>query len=188
MSLSVEQIFIQKYKEIQSRLPLKMNPPNDTGVSFQDTLDSIIKTNKTGNSSSTTSKQNVSPDIDSAITLAAQKYNIDPNLIRAIIKAESGFNPNAFSKAGAQGLMQLMPSTARGLGVTNSFDIQQNVDGGTRYIKGKLDQFNGDLKLALAAYNAGPGSVIKYNGIPPYPETQNYVRNVLKYYNDYQNK
>lgn len=181
MATTVQQIFEQKFKEIQSRLPLKMNTPSDSNVNFQEVLDNEISTNST--SQSTIGGSNMS-QIQTAINNAASKYNIDPNLIKAIVQAESGFNPNAVSSAGAQGLMQLMPSTARGLGVTNSFDINQNIDGGTKYIKEKLDQFK-DPRLALAAYNAGPNSVIKYNGIPPYPETQNYVNTVMKYYDSY---
>jgi hypothetical protein len=111
-------------------------------------------------------------------TAAGQKYGVDPSLLAAIAKQESGFNPKAVSHAGAQGLMQLMPGTAAGLGVENSFDPTQAVDGAARLMRDLLDRF-GRTDLALAAYNAGPGAVLKYDGIPPYPETQNYVRSVL---------
>lgn len=117
-------------------------------------------------------------DYDEMINQAAEKYNIDASLVKAVIQAESGFNPHATSSAGAQGLMQLMPSTSRALGVSDPFDAAQNIDGGTRYLKQQIDRY-GDVDLALAAYNAGPGSVAKYNGIPPYRETQNYVAKVL---------
>ncbi|MFC6288136.1 transglycosylase SLT domain-containing protein [Nocardioides sp. GCM10027113] len=111
-------------------------------------------------------------------TQAEQRYGVDAGLLAAIAKQESGFNPGAVSHAGAQGLMQLMPATARGLGVTDSFDPAQAVDGAARLMRDLLSRF-GQTDLALAAYNAGPGAVLRYDGIPPYPETQNYVRSVL---------
>jgi len=119
----------------------------------------------------------------SYINQAAQKYGVNPFLIAAIIQQESGFNPKAVSSAGARGLMQLMPGTASGLGVTNSFDPYQNIMGGTKYISQQLKAFGNDLSKALAAYNAGPGNVRKYGGIPPFKETQNYVNKVLGNFN-----
>jgi soluble lytic murein transglycosylase-like protein len=123
--------------------------------------------------------------INALVNDNAQSQDVDPALIKAIIANESGFNANATSNVGAQGLMQLMPGTAAGLGVTDAYDPSQNVAGGTKYIKGLLQKFNGDVRLAVAAYNAGPGAVEKYGGVPPYAETQNYVQNVLASYAKY---
>jgi soluble lytic murein transglycosylase-like protein len=118
---------------------------------------------------------------DGQIQAAATKYGLDPALLKALIRQESNFNPNAGSPAGAQGLTQLMPGTAASLGVTDPHDPAQAIDGGAKYLKQQLDAFGGDVQKALAAYNAGPGAVKKYGGIPPYAETQNYVRKVLAY-------
>jgi hypothetical protein len=114
-----------------------------------------------------------------AIVAAANKYGVDPALFAAVVKQESNFNPNAQSGAGAKGLTQLMDATAKGLGVTNSFDPLQSLDGGAKFLGSLLKEFHGDVSLALAAYNAGPGAVKKYGGIPPYQETQRYVPKVL---------
>jgi len=112
------------------------------------------------------------------ITAAARANGLDPALLAGLIKQESGFNPNAGSGAGARGLTQLMPATAAALGVTNVLDPQQSIEGGAKYLKRQLDAFGGDVTKALAAYNAGPGAVKRYGGVPPYAETQNYVRAV----------
>jgi soluble lytic murein transglycosylase-like protein len=119
--------------------------------------------------------------VETAVQKAAAKYNLSPELIRSVIRAESNFQADAVSPAGARGLMQLMPETARELGVTNSFDVQQNVDGGARYLRQMLDRFGGDVKRALAAYNAGPGAVEQYDGDVPFNETRQYVKRVLRY-------
>jgi soluble lytic murein transglycosylase-like protein len=122
------------------------------------------------------------------IDAAAQKYGIDPALLRGLIRQESNFDPNARSGAGAVGLTQLMPGTAASLGVTNPLDPAQSIDGGARYLRQQLDAFGGDVQKALAAYNAGPGAVRRYGGVPPYGETQNYVRQVMAYADQYRSQ
>ncbi len=123
-------------------------------------------------------------EIDAAIEQAASRHNVDPNLVRSVIKVESNFNPNAVSRKGAMGLMQLMPQTARQLRVKNPFDPEQNVDAGVRHLKQLMESFGGDVKLTLAAYNAGAGAVNRSAGVPHFAETRNYVRRITDlYYN-----
>ncbi len=122
----------------------------------------------------------VPEQMDAIFAEAANRYQVPENLLKAVAKQESGFNPQAVSHAGAMGVMQLMPGTAKSLGVTDPFDARQNIMGGAKYLKENLDRF-GDVELALAAYNAGPGAVQKYGGVPPYKETQNYVKKVMSY-------
>lgn len=120
--------------------------------------------------------------IDELIKEYSQKYGLDSDFVKAVVKQESGFNEKATSKCGAMGLMQLMPGTAKALNVNDPYNARDNIEGGVKYLKGLMDRFGGDMKLALAAYNAGPNAVKKYNGIPPYNETQNYVKNIMSMY------
>lgn len=118
-------------------------------------------------------------DVKKMLSVAAQKYGVDLGLVQAVAQTESGLSQNAVSSVGAKGVMQLMPDTAKAMGVGNINDPRENIDGGVRYLKQMLSEFDGDVSKALAAYNAGPEAVKKYNGIPPYNETRNYVNKVL---------
>jgi soluble lytic murein transglycosylase-like protein len=127
-----------------------------------------------------------STEYDQLIRDCSQKYGVNPSLVKAVIHAESGYNPNALSHKGASGLMQLMPDTARSLKVADRFNPKDNVEGGVKYLRFLLDTFKGDVSLAVAAYNAGLNKVAKYGGIPPYNETRTYVNRVLSYMQSYQ--
>jgi hypothetical protein len=121
-------------------------------------------------------------EIDDAINKAAERHAVDPNLVRALVKVESNFNPNAVSRKGAMGLMQLMPQTARQMKLTNPFNPEENIDAGVRHLKDLLDSYGGDVRLSLAAYNAGAGAVARSAGIPHYAETRNYVKRITQLY------
>lgn len=199
MIWSINTIYQAKVSEINNRINSNLN--SMTG-NFKACFDEAVRTcvNQTPASNitnipaanSSTKYSAKKTDYDGIISEKASKYGVSEKLIKAVIQAESGFNPNAASGAGAQGLMQLMPATAAGLGVTDPFDPEQNIDGGVRYLKGQLDRFGGDVKLALAAYNCGPYRVLnlKLNDLndpsqlAKLPaETQNYVRKIFEYIN-----
>jgi len=128
-----------------------------------------------------------SNQFDPIISEASKKYGIEAPLIKAVIKAESDFDPNAISHKGARGLMQIMPMNYRLLNVENPFDPNQSIEGGARYLRDMLDRYKGSLNLSLAAYNAGPGAVDRHGGVPPYPETTEYIERVMRYYQRYKN-
>ena len=143
---------------------------------------SIIKAAALQSNIPSVNKTSTKSQVLNVVNQISKKYDVDAKLVQALIKQESGFNPKAKSKAGAMGLMQLMPSTAKNLGVQDPYNMVQNVEGGVKYLKSMLNKYNGNVILALAAYNAGPNAVDKYSGVPPYKETQNYVRNILANY------
>ena len=161
---------------MQTSLPAPENAKTDSD--FQKILDKKIESTKN-------SEPVAREEIDKLIEEYSAKNNLDKDFVKSVVRHESGFNVNATSKCGAMGLMQLMPSTAESLGVTNAYDAEQNIAGGTKYLKGLMDRFDNNKELALAAYNAGPNAVKKYSGIPPYKETQNYVKNIMKTYDNY---
>lgn len=154
-------------------------PSNENKPTISDPFDRSLIPFQTQSVPNTNGANN---EYNSIIREASAQYGVNEQLIRSVVQQESGFNPLSQSKAGAAGLMQLMPATAQSLGVTNRFDPEQNINGGTKYLKQMLDRFNGNKVLALAAYNAGPGNVEKYNGVPPFSETQNYVKQILETY------
>lgn len=195
MNLSSVDATVRRIEEIENRLDaLFQTKEGQNGVSeneFGDILKNKINIDEkylninNSNLPNTTELPGV-PEIPGApkteilslIDKYSQKYNIDKNLVKAVVQTESGFNSKAVSPVGAQGLMQLMPSTAKGLGVRNPFDAEQNIAGGTKYLKNLINKYD-SVKLGLAAYNAGSGAVQKYGGVPPYRETQNYVNKIM---------
>ncbi|RWR05555.1 lytic transglycosylase domain-containing protein [Siminovitchia fortis] len=183
---SLLQEFVQSQNQVSS-IGQAENGLNTLGQVFQNSQYHIQQylTDK-GDASNIygTSSTEVKQDspVEQVINRAAETYRLPSKLIKAVIRHESNFNTRAVSRTGAAGLMQLMPATARGLGVTDIMDPEQNVMAGAKYLRNMLDKYKGNVKLALAAYNAGPGNVDKYGGIPPFKETQNYVRKVTDTY------
>jgi soluble lytic murein transglycosylase-like protein len=168
----------------QAAVPAATPAPVQTAAAVPAFSDVLASTLDDGSTDDGTSSDN---DFEPEIQASSAREGVDPALVRAIISHESGFDPNATSRVGAQGLMQLMPSTAAGLGVTNAYDPAQNIAGGTHLIRTLLDRYDGNLSLALAAYSAGPGAVDRFGGIPPYGETQAYVRDVTASYSSERN-
>ena len=183
-------ITLQRINAIERQFQMLTGEPVHIDGNFQKILDSSIK-DKNHNMSNpmkknfTGSKDISREEINNLIEEYSQKNGLDSDFVKAVVKQESGFNEKATSRCGAMGLMQLMPGTAKSLGVKNAYDAEENVAGGTKMLANLLKTYGGDKKLALAAYNAGGGAVKKYGGIPPYQETQNYVKNVLSIYNKY---
>lgn len=182
MEITNLDITLQRINSIEQQFQKLSGEPVKADSDFQKILDSSIS----GTSNDFGDGKDVSKtEINELIEEYSQKNGLDSDFVRAVVKQESGFNERATSHCGAAGLMQLMPGTAKGLGVKNPYDAEQNVAGGTKMLAGLLKTYGGNKELALAAYNAGGGAVKKYGGIPPYRETQNYVKNVLSIYNRY---
>ncbi len=179
--LQIESILASKTQAISSASPTVKNTQNDANL--PKFADYMKITPPQGLKYKVAELPSLSKgQINEIVSQVCGKYKIDDKLVMALIQQESNFNSSAVSKSGAIGLMQLMPGTAKTLGVLNPFSIEQNVEGGVKHLKNMLSKYNGNLILALAAYNAGAGSVDKYGGVPPYPETQNYVKKILSNY------
>ena len=181
-------VAFDRIEQIQAMLaslqPVAAQPPSATA--FASSLQAASATAATATpATAATGAAGAATPFAAEIDAAAARHGLDPALLRGLIRQESNFDPNAKSPAGATGLCQLMPATAAGLGVTNSSDPAQNIEGGAKYLKQQLDRFGGDVMKALAAYNAGPGAVQRYGGVPPYAETQNYVRKVQAFADEY---
>lgn len=171
---------IEKINEYTSTVVMSTNPPVRQVVSDSDSFEVTLSNASSGNNE----ELMCSEELEAIFAEASETYDISLSLLKAVAKAESDFDPNCTSSAGAMGIMQLMPGTAEELGVTDAYDPRQNIMAGAKYLSENLDIFDGDVSLAVAAYNAGRGAVAKYDGIPPYTETQNYVKKVLAYMNE----
>jgi soluble lytic murein transglycosylase-like protein len=177
VEISGLEITLQRINSIEKQFQALTGEAEKPSGEFQSILDASMRTMD----GEDVSKEEILGLIDEY----SQKNGLDANFVKAVVKQESGFNEKATSHCGAAGLMQLMPGTAKGLGVTNPYDAEDNVRGGTKMLANLLKTYGGNKELALAAYNAGGGAVKKYGGIPPYQETQNYVKNVLSIYSRY---
>jgi len=187
VEISGLEMTLRRMNSIEAQFQSMANFSNEmasVGNDFQRILDANYQRNYADQPKGVNSKASHG-EIDQLIDKYSAQNSLDPDFVKAVVKQESGFNPNAKSHCGAMGLMQLMPATAQGLGVTDAYDAEQNIYGGTKYLKGLMDRFDNNKELALAAYNAGPNAVKKYNGVPPYKETQNYVKSVMAAYGQY---
>lgn len=170
---------LRRMDAIEKQFQSLVNAVNKPDKDFQSILDATMRSSYGDNASK--------EEINNLIEVYSDKNGLDADFVKAVVKQESGFNPKATSHCGAMGLMQLMPGTAKSLGVQNPYNAEDNVKGGTKMLAGLLKTYGGNKELALAAYNAGGGAVKKYGGIPPYQETQRYVKNVLSMYNRFKN-
>lgn len=179
----LDQAYVDSLYEAQAKQVAEAAAATDTNTTDFATVlaDTVDSTSSSTPVAAASSIEYTNETLESIFQKASETYGVSVNLLKAIAKAESGFNQYATSKSGAMGIMQLMPSTAAGLGVSDAYDAEQNIMGGANLISQLLTKYNGDVSLALAAYNAGSGNVDKYGGIPPFTETQNYVSKILGY-------